>query len=102
MIVKPTGPSNAKIAIVGEAPGKEEDRSGRPFVGGAGRILNVMLSEAGIDRRDCYITNVMDIRPVNNDFGEFYEDKSRKVPSKALIDGRDRLKKELYDVIQML
>ena len=98
VICKPTGPSNAKIVIVGEAPGAEEDRVGRPFVGGAGKILNTMLSEAGIDRNDCYITNVMDIRPVNNNFGEFYEDAGGKVPTKLLIEGRERLYKELVDV----
>jgi len=95
MIVKPTGPENAKIAIVGECPGKDEERIGRPFVGGAGKILDGMLLEAGIDRRDCYITNVMHIRPVNNDFGEFYEDASRKHPNKLLMEGYRRLVDEL-------
>ena len=98
MIVKPTGPDNAKIAIVGEAPGKDEERIGRPFVGGAGKILDGMLLEAGIDRRDCYITNVMHIRPVNNDFGEFYEDVSRKFPGKLLMDGGSRLMQEIKSV----
>ena len=98
MIVKPTGPANAKIVIVGEAPGADEERLGRPFVGGAGKILDGMLFEAGIDRRDCYITNVMDIRPVNNDFGEFYEDASRKVASKLLLEGIYRLHHEIYNV----
>lgn len=98
MICKPTGPLNAKIAIVGEAPGADEERSGRPFTGGAGKILNGMLFEAGIDRRDCYITNVMDIRPVNNDFGEFYEDSSRKIPGKLLNEGNERLIQELNNV----
>ena len=98
MIVKPTGPSNAKIAIVGEAPGADEERSGIPFTGGAGKILNGMLLEAGIDRADCYLTNVMQIRPVNNDFGEFYEDAGRKVPCDILKVGRTRLRNELYAV----
>ena len=98
MIVKPSGPSNAKIAIVGEAPGQNEERLGRPFVGGAGKILDYMLVEAGIDRSDCYLTNVMHIRPVNNDFGEFYEDAGRKVPGTLLMDGYRRLFKELEEV----
>lgn len=98
MIVKPTGPANAKIAIVGEAPGRDEERLGMPFVGGSGKVLNKMLEEAGIDRGDCYITNVMHERPVNNDFGEFYEDASRKVPSKLLKEGYNRLIDELHDV----
>lgn len=98
MIVKPTGPSNAKIAIVGEAPGQNEERLGRPFVGGAGKVLDYMLTEAGIDRADCYITNVMHIRPVNNDFGEFYEDASRRVPGALLYEGWKRMWKELEEV----
>lgn len=98
MIVKPTGPENAKIAIVGEAPGQNEERLGIPFCGGAGKVLDYMLVEAGIDRSDCYITNVMSIRPVNNDFGGFYEDASRKVPSKLLLEGRIRLWEEMNNV----
>ncbi|MBW2647623.1 MAG: hypothetical protein JRE23_15910, partial [Deltaproteobacteria bacterium] len=98
MIVHPIGPSNAKIMIVGEAPGRDEDRLGRPFVGSAGKLLDRMLEEAGIERADCYITNVMTIRPHNNDFGDFYEDKGRKHPKESLIDGIKRLKKEVYDV----
>lgn len=55
-----------KFIIVGEAPGKEEDDKGEPFVGGAGRILSAILSEARILRTDCYITNVCKCRPPNN------------------------------------
>ena len=62
------GPSDSKIAIIGEAPGAEEDSQGTPFVGEAGRMLNRILKEAGLDRHSCYLTNVVKYRPPNNDF----------------------------------
>ena len=49
----------ARIVFVGEQPGDEEDVQGRPFVGPAGRLLDKALVEAGIDRRDVYVTNVV-------------------------------------------
>ena len=98
MIVKAIGPLDAKIMFVGEAPGRNEEIQGIPFVGGAGKILNQLLSQAMILRKDCYLTNVMVDRPINNDFGKFYEDKSRKVPSKFLLEGIQRLKGEIEKV----
>jgi uracil-DNA glycosylase len=53
------GSSKARIMMVGEQPGDQEDRAGRPFVGPAGRILNLALSKAGIERSDVYVTNVV-------------------------------------------
>ncbi|HEX6132293.1 MAG TPA: uracil-DNA glycosylase family protein, partial [Actinomycetota bacterium] len=53
------GPSSARILLVGEQPGDEEDRQGRPFVGPAGRLLDRALGEAGIDRDDVYVTNAV-------------------------------------------
>jgi uracil-DNA glycosylase family protein len=53
------GPATAKIVLVGEQPGDEEDRQGHPFVGPAGKLLNRALHEAGIDNRDVYVTNVV-------------------------------------------
>ena len=61
------GPMGAAIAIVGEAPGKDEERLGRPFVGGSGHMLDLMLQASGIDRRKCYVTNVAKERPPGND-----------------------------------
>lgn len=60
------GPSTAKLAIVGEAPGREEERLGLPFVGPSGRILDDLLKSSGISREDCYITNVCKVRPPAN------------------------------------
>jgi DNA polymerase len=53
------GPERADIAFVGEQPGDEEDLQGRPFVGPAGRLLERALGEAGIDRKDVYLTNAV-------------------------------------------
>ena len=53
------GPATARIVFVGEQPGEQEDRTGEPFVGPAGRMLDKALDDAGIDRRDAYITNAV-------------------------------------------
>ena len=53
------GPSPAKIMFVGEQPGDQEDRAGHPFVGPAGKLLDRALEEAGIDRDEVYVTNVV-------------------------------------------
>ena len=53
------GPVGARIAFVGEQPGDQEDRQGRPFVGPAGQLLSRALEEAGIDRREAYLTNAV-------------------------------------------
>jgi uracil-DNA glycosylase len=53
------GKSNAIIMIVGEQPGDQEDRVGRPFVGPAGKLLHAALAEVGIDRATVYVTNVV-------------------------------------------
>jgi uracil-DNA glycosylase family 4 len=65
-VVVGTGPLDAKIMLMGEAPGKNEDQKGEPFVGSAGRILDELLEEGGIDRKDVYITNVVKCRPPEN------------------------------------
>lgn len=60
------GPEDAKLMIVGEAPGEEEDLSGRPFVGRAGQLLDRILESVGLDRNDLYITNIVKFRPPGN------------------------------------
>lgn len=57
------GDINAKIVFVGEAPGQEEEKQGKPFVGRAGMLLDKALADAGINRGDVYITNVVKFRP---------------------------------------
>src|ERR1700761_4260595 len=53
------GPARAKIVLVGEQPGDQEDLAGKPFVGPAGQILNRALDDAGIERTKTYITNAV-------------------------------------------
>jgi DNA polymerase len=53
------GPKNAKIMLIGEAPGAEEEKQGKPFVGRAGQFLNKELKKFGFDRKEIYITNVV-------------------------------------------
>lgn len=60
------GPAGAPIFLVGEAPGREEDETGRPFVGMAGRLLTEMLKEAGVPRSSVFITSVIKCRPPGN------------------------------------
>lgn len=65
-LVMGDGKANAEIVFIGEAPGKNEDIQGKPFVGAAGKFLNEMLAQAGMDRSDVYITNIVKYRPPNN------------------------------------
>jgi len=60
------GPADAEVMLVGEGPGFHEDQQARPFVGPAGRLLEELLSYAGLRRSDVYITNVVKCRPPNN------------------------------------
>lgn len=60
------GSPDAEVMLVGEAPGGDEDRVGRPFVGPAGQLLDLMLSAIGLDRTRVYITNIVPWRPPGN------------------------------------
>lgn len=60
------GNLDADIVFIGEAPGKQEDIQGLPFVGASGKFLNEMLAAAGMKREDVYITNIVKYRPPNN------------------------------------
>ena len=60
------GPADAAIMFVGEAPGAEEDRQGRPFVGASGALLIGLLALAGLDRKEVFITSVIKCRPPGN------------------------------------
>ena len=59
------GKQNAKICMVGEAPGGDEEKQGRPFVGKAGKNLSSFLEAVGLKREEIYITNVVKFRPTN-------------------------------------
>ena len=60
------GNLNAKVMLIGEAPGRDEDQQGIPFVGRAGQLLNKMLLAINLQREDVYITNVVNWRPPDN------------------------------------
>ena len=60
------GSADAEVMFVGEAPGANEDRLGRPFVGRAGALLDELIAEAGLRREDVWITNVVKARPPKN------------------------------------
>lgn len=60
------GNAEAEIVFIGEAPGKNEDLQGVPFVGAAGKFLDEMLQSIHLDRKDIYITNIVKYRPPNN------------------------------------
>lgn len=100
------GPAPAKIMLVGEAPGVEEEISGRPFVGVSGQELSRMLAESGINRASCFVTNVCRVRPPANDIsGWVVRTKSAPDPtysthrglwvSREVLAGLDRLKEEI-------
>ena len=60
------GPADARIMLIGEAPGWNEDQQGRPFVGAAGKFLEELLASAGMTREQVFITNVVKSRPPGN------------------------------------
>lgn len=71
-----SGPRSARLALVGEAWGEQEELVGRPFIGASGQELSRLLSEAGLRREDCFLTNVIAARPrsgtfTSNDFDLF-------------------------------
>lgn len=63
------GPSTAKLAVVGEAPGGDEVTNGRPFMGATGKIVRTLLEKAGVHPDEAYMTNVVKVRPPANDLG---------------------------------
>ncbi|HRI55514.1 MAG TPA: uracil-DNA glycosylase [Anaerolineae bacterium] len=60
------GPENAPILLIGEGPGAQEDRQGRPFVGRSGALLEKLLASIGLSRGDVFIANVVKCRPPEN------------------------------------
>jgi uracil-DNA glycosylase len=77
------------VAFVGEAPGATEDETGRPFVGRSGALLDLLLAEAGLDRADCAVLNVVKCRPPGN--------RTPKAPEVARCSGWLNRQLELLD-----
>lgn len=72
-----SGAAKPLIALVGEAPGADEVRLGRPFVGRAGQLLDRALDAVGIDRDSCLVANVFRYRPPGNKVGHFFASRRR-------------------------
>jgi uracil-DNA glycosylase len=84
------GPIPAKVMIVGEAPGEREIQENRPFVGPSGWELDKMLGEVGLNRRDCFITNVVQERPPGNDITKFIPVKKKTI-TRDMVPLKDRM-----------
>lgn len=108
MRVPGSGPARAKLAILGEAPGEEEDKIGQPFVGASGQELTRMLADAGLQRRDIFLTNVFDQRPPGNKLVEWAVPKKdsgggpwpsiaqgKYLPSSLWLEAQERVSAEL-------
>lgn len=65
-VVFGVGPEDADVMFIGEGPGEQEDKTGEPFVGAAGQLLDRMLSIIGLSRKNCYIANIVKCRPPQN------------------------------------
>lgn len=120
--VPASGPLNARIMIVGEAPGHEEETwktkdpvtgtpmpDPQPFVGSSGRLLDKLLANAGINRDECFITNVSKYRPPNNHMKAWFETKTAanksgtevfwgRYPNSKVLEGIHELEEEVEDV----
>jgi DNA polymerase len=79
------GNPDARLLLIGEAPGAQEDLEGRPFVGRSGKLLNKLLQQAGTQREEVFITNIVKCRPPNN----------RKPTAKEMDKSRDLLLKQI-------
>lgn len=99
-LVKGFGPKDAKIVIVGEAPGAEEEKYGKPFVGSSGKLLESILQKVGLVRREVYITNVVKERPPKNDISVFFKSSSKLgfVPTDKAKQYIEHLKAELEEL----
>jgi len=98
-IVKGEGPKQCKICFVGEAPGKEEVRLGRPFVGPVGQEFDSRLRSAGIVRQHCYITNVIKELLPHNSYTSFIDFGRKGYPRTAkYVEYENSLKAELKEM----
>lgn len=100
--VQSDGPIPAPVMIVGEAPGEEEIRTGKPFMGQSGAELNKMLGEAGIARGQCFVTNVCRERPPRNDITVFIPQVKKNITSDCVMVGGKMVKPPVARGIDLL
>lgn len=98
MRVKGEGPKKCTMALIGEAWGETEEIMKQPFVGASGQLLNTKLHNVGVARQDCYLTNIINARPANNNFEIFWQDKEHRHPTAHLLSARDSLLEELDEL----
>lgn len=96
--VSSSGPENAKIMVVGEAPGRNEEVARRPFVGAAGELLRNTLMQVGIRESEVYFTNLSKYRPPENELRAWYDKKSGYPSDPRLLSGIMELKEEIAHV----
>ena len=94
--VGPSGPASARLMIVGEAPGADEAREGKPFVGKAGQTLRQFLMEVGIDPAEVYFTNLCQYQPPGNKLEKFFLDGG--VPNVQVLEGMAALQAQIRAV----
>lgn len=86
-----SGPRHPKIALIGEAPGRQEVQQGRPFIGSSGQELTKMMALAGLQRQEVYITSVVRSRPFSirhvkdRRSGQMVEKRPNRTPTKAEV-----------------
>lgn len=97
-----SGPPDADIVVVGEAWGKEEADERKPFVGGAGGVLNVMLAEAKLDRNDILCTNVVAARPDHNDMWQLFHPADLKLPTLRHLHPTDFVKASMRRLVDQI
>jgi len=98
MYVPTVGPPDAKVFLVGEGPGEEEDKAGKPFMphAPAGRTMTKLVEEAGSSRVECLVGNVARERPPGNKMAFYFEDKKMLVPKPILQGWLEELKYEIH------
>lgn len=98
-----SGPRDAKIVLVGEAWGAAEAAAGKPFVGASGQELNRLLAEAGFSRDDCFSTNMLPERPLNNEvWREFVPAKDATLPPIRGLHPTTKIQKGLFNLYEQL
>lgn len=95
-LVMGSGPIDAKIVMVGEAPGAEEERFGKPFIGSSGELLTKLMHQVGITRDEVYITNVVKERPPSNNIETFIRfDRGKTITTQKYLEYEKLLYEEL-------
>lgn len=93
-----SGPVPARVLIVGEAPGAEEEVRGVPFVGASGNELDRLLAQAGLQRSEAFLTNVCKYRPPENKIEYFFLDSKQLKPNELILEGIRELQEEISRV----